>query len=82
MTACCTCVHDGVYACTHVGEPGATEFWIRKMVLRLFECSSSPKDSCVHGLPWLTPVIVLLYGRSCQLLNYTESYETARAAEH
>lgn len=60
MIACRMCVHDGVYVITHVGELGATELWIRKIALHLFECLSSPKSSCVQALPWLTPIIILL----------------------
>lgn len=81
MVTCSICVHDCVYVCSQGGEQGATALWIRKMAFRLFECLSSPKGSCVQALPLLTPVIILLL-RSCQLLNYMESYETARAAEH
>lgn len=61
MIACRVCVHDRVYVCSHAREPGATGFWIRKLALHLFECLSSPKGSCAQALPWLTPVIILLW---------------------
>lgn len=60
MLTCSICGHGCVYVCTHGGEQGATELQIREAALRLLECSSSPKGSCVQALSFLTPVLILL----------------------
>ena len=60
MLTCSICGHGCVYVCTRGGE-----LWIREAALRLLECSSSPKGSCVPALSLLTPDLAAEGHASC-----------------